>query len=134
MPVAVKWYIPLRVVDARFWGDVTVPDTDEFVRQTVALLTEAQTQAPQQVVKLLLDTSEAHHMPPIYKMMPSALPVLRFKNRGLALHITRNNAIRRLVELSAHVSQYQLMAFSTREEALQMLEKILLEDDAKHDG
>jgi hypothetical protein len=97
---------------------------NDFVKN----LTEAETHAPNTTQHILFDSTENISMPPIYRMMAQALPVLRFKNRGTMFHVTRNSTIRSLMELTAHVTKFKLRTFATREEAIRALETVLVED------
>jgi hypothetical protein len=128
MPLQVDWYIPYRVIDARVWGVFTVEEVQQMSDVFVQYLTETQTHAPNITPHILFDSTENISMPPIYRMMAQALPVLRFKNRGTMFHITRNNTMRSLLELTAHVTQFKLRTFATREETIRALETVLLEE------
>lgn len=131
MPLQVDWYIPHRVIDVRLWGVVTTDDILILAQNYVTMLTEAELQAAGPSVYLLFDTLEAQSMPPIYRMMKEGLTVLRFTNRGPAFHISRNNAIRRIVDLAAYVSPFQLYSCTNRAEAIAMLQTMLDKDQTK---
>lgn len=131
MALEFKWYIPYRVIDARLTGHLTAEGAQEVVDNFVRMLTEAQSIAPGKLCYLLFDTREAKSVPPIYLMMKQSLPVLRFKNRGHMFHITNNQTIRSIFDLTAHVSQFPIMALATREEALKALEAIMLNENLR---
>ncbi|MDX2075911.1 MAG: hypothetical protein SFZ02_05735 [bacterium] len=126
MPLHVEWYIPYRVTDARVWGVFTVEEVQQMSDIFVKYLTEASIHAPNTTPHIIFDSTENISMPPIYRMMTQALPVLRFKNRGIMFHITKNNTMRSLMELTAHVTKFKLRTFATREEAIRALEAVLI--------
>ncbi len=129
MPVEVTWYIPYRVADTKFTGIVTVKDLEYVAQRFVDLLTEAEAHAPGRMVHMFYDTTECESMPPLYLMLKQAMPVLRFKTRGTMFHITRSAALRSMLELTAHVTNFKTRAFPTREEAVRAAEAQLVNDD-----
>ncbi|MBZ0280408.1 MAG: hypothetical protein K8L97_06680 [Anaerolineae bacterium] len=131
MPLQIGWYIPYRVIDERIWGKITAEVMQQHQDMIVQMLNEAQIHAPDTRIHLLLDTTETESMPPVYMMLKTALPVLRFKNRGIMFHITRSSAIRNIIELTAHITQFQLQSYFNREEAIRTLEAKLFEDDSR---
>jgi hypothetical protein len=82
-------------------------------------------------VYYLFDDTAADSVPPAYLLFEMALPVLRFKNRGPAFHITNNRAWRNIFQLAGHIMSFPVQAFTTREEALRAIEKTMLKDDAR---
>lgn len=131
MPYHGEWLIPLRVMEARLWGVVTLDDLDHHTEVCVRLLTEAQTHAPGRTQYLLLDAGEAEYLPPMYLGVMRALPVLRFKNRGPMLFVTHNPTFKSIMNLTAHVMHFQMRTFTERQEALQHLDALLVHDDIK---
>jgi hypothetical protein len=129
MPYHADWYIPLRVAEARFWGKVDSGDLDRHSEACVRLLTEAQVHAPGRLIHLILDVSEVEVMPPTYLMMSRALPTLRFKNRDTMFVIAPKSASRSILEITAHVMNFKIRTFSTRDEALRAVEAVLLKDE-----
>lgn len=123
MPIETGWLIPYRVIDARVWGTITMDDLNPFVEAAVTLLTEAQTHSPETMVYLLYDTSKTDYLPPIYMMLKTSLPLLRFKNRGDVFHVGNNAAIRSIMELTSHVTKFKLHSFVNRDEAIRAVEK-----------
>jgi hypothetical protein len=129
MPFVIDWYIPYRVIDVRLWGEVSGDEIRQLATHFVDMLTQVQIHMPDKKPYLLYDTLEALSMPPLYLMLKEAAPVLRFKNRGPMFHITQNQAIRSIAEITAHVTQFQLLLFETRAEALRALQVALAKDD-----
>jgi hypothetical protein len=129
MPFHGEWYIPYKVLDVRLWGDVTRDEIRPLVILFVKSLTETQTHMPGKKSYLIFDTLEVNSMPPIYLMMAEALPVLRFKNRELMIHITRNQAIRAIMDINAHVTRLPMVSVETRAEALRLLETAMTKED-----
>lgn len=123
------WYIPCRVAEVRFWGPVTNEDLDIHTELCVKLLTEAQTHAPERRIHLLLDATEVTSLPPLYLMLPRALPVLRFKNRDMMFVITQKSTFRSIMEITAHVLNFSVSTFDSRPEAIQALEALMLKDE-----
>lgn len=131
MPFEIDWYIPYRVIDERTYGVITVEDLHNHTDTLARFLTEAQTHAPQHLVYQLYDDTGVERMPPAYLLFEMALPVLRFKNRGAAFHITNSRVWHNMFQLAGHIMSFQVQAFATREDALQILEKTMLKDDAR---
>ncbi|MBI5929746.1 MAG: hypothetical protein HY862_10580 [Chloroflexi bacterium] len=129
MPYQGEWYIPCRVINARLWGKAAVEDFDKHTALCVELLSQAQIQAPSASVHMLLDVEEAESLPPLYLMFARAMPVLRFKNRGVMFVITRNRTIKSIIELTAHVMNFSILMFNSRSEAMSALEATLLKED-----
>lgn len=125
MPLHVEWYLPYRVIDARFSGHVTASDIQLQVRLFVQFLSESKLMAPDKLVYLLFDTLQAESMPPFYRTLNQALPILKFKNRGPAFHVTRNSRIRHMIDLAAHVARFEVYSFSGREDAIRAIEEYL---------
>lgn len=131
MPLEAEWYIPYRVIDERVWGTLTIEETQQHSDLMVEMLKEAEIHSPGKQVYLLFDDTEAESMPPAYLLLKQALPVIRCKNRGPMFHITHSTTIRSIVELAAHVMRFKMRSFATREEALDALQKVLVEDDLR---
>lgn len=131
MPFHIEWHTPYRVIDERVWGVLTTDDIRQHTELLISMLSDAQSHAPGKLVYHVFDDTEAESMPPAYLMLKQALPVLRFKNRGLMFHITRKSTIRSIVELAAHVMRFRMHSFATREDALRALEKAMIEDDLR---
>ena len=129
MPYHADWYIPLRVAEAHFWGKVDAHDMDEHTERCVELLTEAQIHVPDRLIHLIIDASEVEVMPPTYLMIARAMPVLRFKNRDMMFLITPKSTTRSILELTAHVMNFRMRVFSTRDEAIEALEAYMLKDE-----
>ncbi len=132
MPFEIRWHVPYRVIEIHAKEYLNKEDMLAIAQHLVKMLTEAETHAPDHLVYLLYDSGDAKTMPPLYMMLKQALPVLRFKNRGPLFHVTRSKSIRSIMEITAHVANFQLRSFMTREEALHMLEAALLKDDFHH--
>jgi hypothetical protein len=128
MPVVVDWYVPYRVIDVRLSGEISHAEMRELASRFVHMLTEVQLHTPGKKPYLLYDTLEATSIPPLYLMLKDALPVLRFKNRGPMFHVTNNRSMRSMIQLTAHITQFQLFSFETRAEALRVLEGVLLKE------
>jgi hypothetical protein len=128
MPLNVDWYLPYRVIDVRLSGEVTQAEMSRMASEFVRMLTEVQLHAPSSKPYLLCDTLEAVSVPPLYLMLKDALPVLRFKNRGPMFHVTNNRSMRSMIQLTAHITQFQLFSFETRAEALRVLDAALLKE------
>jgi hypothetical protein len=129
MPFHGEWYIPYRVLELRLWGNITTEEIREITRLFVKSLTEVEAHNPRNKSYLLFDTLEVTRMPPLYLMMAEALPVLRFKNRELMVHVSRNKAIRAIMDINAHVTRLPMVSAETREEALRILEAALIKED-----
>jgi hypothetical protein len=134
MPIEIEWYHPYRVIYTRAWGVLTLDDMQQQSDGFVTLLSEGQIHMPGKLLYLIYDTLEVESMPPVYKLVKQALPVLRFKNRGPMFHITRNRTIRSIIELTAHITQFQLQSFATREEAIRALEAVMAKDELRAAG
>src|SRR5690606_2310646 len=98
MPYDGGWYIPCRVAEARFWGNIVSDDLDAHNALCIKVLTEAQEKAPGRLIHMLLDLSEVKTMPPLYLMISRAMPVIRFRNRDTMFLVTRNNVFRSILE------------------------------------
>jgi|GEM_PF-3451174 hypothetical protein len=129
MPVAVDWYVPYRVGYSRLSGNVTSDDMQEYADHCVRILTEAETHAPGKRTYMIFDALELESMPPAYLMLKQALPILRFKSRDAMFLITRNQSIRNIVELTAHVTKFKIYTFATLEEALRAVDETLRRTD-----
>lgn len=66
-------------------------------------------------------------------MLGQALPVLRYKNRGTVYHVTRSKTTRSILELTAHVMSFAVRAFASREEAMQVIDHMILQEDLTQD-
>lgn len=129
MPYQGEWHIPCRVIYARLWGKAAIDDFDEHTALCVDLLSQAQVESPTTRVHMILDVEEAESLPPLYLMFGRAMPVLRFKNRGVMFVVTRNRTIKSIIELTAHVMNFSIMMFNSRADALSALEATLLKED-----
>lgn len=129
MPLHVEWYLQYRVIDARFSGEVNANDIQKQVRMFVQFLSESQLQAPGRPVYLLFDTLEAESMPPFYQTLNKAIPILKFRNRGPAFHVTRNRKIRSIIDLAAHIARFQVYTYETREDAIRDIEAHLVREN-----
>jgi hypothetical protein len=127
MPYYGDWYIVHKVIEARFWGHVSVEETDVHNDVCVRLLTVAQQHAPNSTVYLLFDAGEAESFPPLYLRFAQGMRVLRFQNRGTMFLVVRNNAIRSVLEVTAHISRHHLplQVFEDRQAALDAIERVL---------
>ncbi|MDX2139260.1 MAG: hypothetical protein SF123_14335 [Chloroflexota bacterium] len=132
MPLSVDWYIPYRVAEARLWGVLSVEEMQHYADECVRVLTESETHAPGKRTYMIMDALELESIPPVYLMLKQALPVLRFKSRDAMFLITRNQAIRNILELTAHVTKFKLHTFATREEALRAVDDALRRSDLAH--
>ena len=130
MPYEARWYLAHKVMEARFWGEVSINDTDQHSDACVQMLTEAQSQSPTSLVYLLFDALEAENFPPLYLHISQGIRVLKFKNRGAMFAITSNRGIRSIFEITAHLTRehFPLRLFSDRESAVQSLESYLARD------
>lgn len=130
MPYHGDWYVVHKVIEARFWGHVTVDETDTHNDVCVRLLTEAQALDPNNIIYLLFDAGEAESFPPLYLRFAQGLRVLRFQNRGTMFLIVRNSAIRSVFEVTAHISRHHLpmRVFQERQAALHAIESYLARD------
>lgn len=126
MPHHVGWHIPLWVLEARFEGRVVVSEMSQLAEAYIQFLTEAEQQAPGRMIYLLFDTSDAENMPPMYSMLAYGLPVLKFKNRGPAFHVTRSGVIRKMIEVTAFVSGFKVTTYATRDSAIKAIEAVLI--------
>lgn len=129
MPYRAEWHIPYRVINARVWGHVTAEDLKEHTNRRSAMLAEAGLHAPDKRVHLLYDALDAHSHPATYFDISQAMPILRSKNRGPMYLITTSDEIKSILELTAYVLDYQLLVFSTKEAALQVIEMALIKED-----
>jgi hypothetical protein len=127
MPYHGDWYIVHKVIEARFWGQVTVEETDIHNDVCVQLLTEAQALDPDNTIYLLFDAGEVDSFPPLYLRFAQGLRVLRFQNRGTMFLVVRNSAIRSIFEVTAHISRHHLplRVFQERQEAIDAIETVL---------
>jgi hypothetical protein len=128
MPVKIDWYVSYRVIDVRLSGEVTQAEIRYMASRFVELLTEVQVHEPRRKPYLLCETLEAISVPPLYLMLKEAMPVLRFKNRGPMFHVTQSRSMRSMIQLTAHITQFQLFSFETRAEALRVLDAALLKE------
>lgn len=122
MPIEIKWHIPYRVIDERAWGDLTQADTVYHSENIIRLMNEALAHDPEQIVCLLYDDTETTSMPPIYLMLKEIVPLMHFKNRGTMYHITSNDRLRSIINLTGYIMKFPIRTFSTREDALRALE------------
>lgn len=129
MPLQIDWYVHYRVIDAQMIGVVTLDDVEVMSQRFVELLADAQANVPGRILYLLYDTTGVESMPPLYRMMKQALPVLKFNNRGPMFHATRNQTIRNIIDLAANITRFQALAFATREEAIRAIESRLALDN-----
>lgn len=130
MPQTMEWYIPYRILRSHFWGRCTDEDTIEFTTGAVRFLTEAQIHAPGNLIYNVMDASEMESMPPIYLMLPRAIPTMGFKNRGPLYLVTRQSNIRRIFELTAHIMAFNLRFYNTWDEAIQAAEAAVARDSS----
>ncbi len=128
MACEMEWHLPYCILKSRISGRCTDEDTITFTSDAVKFLTEAQTKAPDQTVYNVLDTLEAESFPPIYLMLPRALPTMRFKNRGPLYLVTSKQSIRHIFELTAHIMAFPIRAFSTWDEAIEAAEMAATKD------
>lgn len=131
MPHHGEWLIPLRVVQVRMWGVVTETELEGYSELGVQFLSEARAHDPKRLVYLLLDVTEVESFPLPYLMIPRALPVLRFRNRGPVFFVTRNQSLKNILHLTAHIMRFSHRTFSTREEAIQAIKTTLGRDELK---
>lgn len=131
MPYHGEWLVPLRVIGARAWGVMTMDDVDKHTALCVRLLTEAQAHASDNLVYYLFNVLEVESMPPIYLTVSRSLPLLQFKNRGPMFYVTRSQTFRSLMNLTAHVMDFQLRVFNDQASALQAIEVTMLKDDMR---
>jgi hypothetical protein len=129
MPFSGDWYIPYSVIEVRFWGKVDVHDLDQFFELCVKLLTEAQIHAPDRRLHLVVDGMDIETMPPTYLMIARTMPMLRFKNRDRMFLITQKSTTRSILELTAHVMNFPMSIFNTRDEALQAVEALIVKNE-----
>lgn len=130
MPYQAQWYLPYKVIEARVWGRMTLEDWEQHRQSSARMLTEAQIHAPGSTVYLLMDTLDAESMPPIYLTIPKGQRVLKFKNRGTLFLIVQNDAIRSIMEVTAHITSepFLLRIFKERQAALDALTATLAKD------
>lgn len=123
MPYSVGWYRPCEVVDARFWGHVSLEDMEGYTDRCVELLTEAETHAPHVRLQIIVDATEAESIPPLYRMFNQGIRTLRFSNRDTMFLVTRNSQVRSVIEIVAHLAgqHFKLKVFAERDEALAAL-------------
>lgn len=131
MPLKIEWLIPYRIIDERLSGKLSPDEFTQVSQTVVAMLAEADREMPGKLVYLLLDASEVESMPPPYLMLRQALPVLRLKNRGLMVHVTRKALVRNMIELTAHVMRFRMQAFSDRDQAIEALMTAMIDDDIR---
>jgi hypothetical protein len=132
MPLQIQWYIPYKVIDEQIWGKVTIEEIQQQIDLWVDMLNKAQVHAPEKKVYLLFDDTNVEKMPPAYLMIPQALPVLKFQNRGPMFHITHKRPISNIIEIAAHVMGFEIRTFTVREEAIRELEITLMREVQKH--
>ena len=58
--------------------------------------------------------------------------VANVANRDTMFFIARKSKIRSILELTAHVMNFSMRIFNTRDEALQALEAVLLKDEIRN--
>ena len=133
MPYHGDWHIVHKVIEARFWGRVTVEETDVHNDVCVRLLTEAQARDPNNTIYLLFDAGAAETFPPMYLRFAQGLRVLRFQNRGTMFLVVRNSAIRSVFEGTAHISRHHLplRVFQERQAALDAIEACIAKDSLR---
>ena len=130
MPFEANWYRLHQVIDIRFWGEVSMVDTDQYVDACMQLLSEAHAAAPKHIVHQLCDTLDATHFPPMYLHFTHGIRLLRYKNRGTKFLIAANSTIKRVVEVTARVSggHFPLRIFDQRHSAIAAVESYLARD------
>jgi len=130
MPYQASWHVVHKVMEARFWGKVSLEDTDHHTEACVRMLTEAQNHNPTEMVYLLLDALEAENFPPLYQLFARNGRVLKFKNRGPMFAITRDSAIKSIFEVTAYMTREHVpfRLFSERQDAIDALEGYLASD------
>lgn len=126
-----EWLIPLRVIHVKVSGVVTPAELDIHTETIAKLLSEAQAHDPKRMIHLLMDAGEVESFPMFYLMVPTAMPVLRFQNRGTMFFVTSSQKLKSIINLSAHIMRFSHRTFSTREEALEALEVAIARDDLK---
>ncbi len=133
MPFHINWYLLHRVIEVRLEGDVSMDDMRTQTDLIRVMLDDAEHHAAGRRVFVLLDTLMVKTMPPAYLMLGQALPVLRYKNRGTVYHVTRSKTTRSILELTAHVMSFAVRAFASREEAMQVIDYMILQEDLTQD-
>ena len=131
MPFFGGWYIPYTAIEVRIWGKVDVHDLDQFFELSMNLLAEAQIQVPGKRLHLIADGLQIETMPPTYLMISRTMPMLRFKNRDSMFLITQKSTTRSILELTAHVMNFPIHVFNTRDEALRAVEALILKNEIR---
>jgi hypothetical protein len=127
----IEWHIPFHVLKARFYGDITLADMQDYDVQLIGFLQEALEKNPRQKIHLVVDGLEITSMLPLYKMLPMGVKVMQYKNRGLAIMATKNNRVRTIFEITSHIlrkSNFQIRFVSSEAEAFQVLDSILAKE------
>lgn len=130
MPHKMEWYIQYQILQSHFWGPCTDQDTIDFTTAAVHFLTESQIHAPGRLIYNVMDATKIESMPPIYLMLPRAIPTMHFKNRGPLYLVTRQSNIRRIFELTAHIMAFNLRFFNHWDEAIQAAEAAVSRDSS----
>lgn len=131
MPLHPQWHIQHRVIYVYATGHIVNAELDAYTAALVEMLTDAQTNAPGVKVYLLFNGLEVESYPPTYLMLKSALPVLRFKNRGTMFHVTKSRMMRSILELTAHVMKFPIRSFNTLEEGTRAVEAAVARDEQR---
>lgn len=132
MPFSVGWYLVHQVSEARLWGHVTLDEMEAYTDRCVDVLTEAQINAPDTRIHMLVDALDAESLPPIYRMFNQGMRTLRFKNRDTMFLVTRNGGqVRSVIELASRLAgeHFALKVFSDREQAIAALTAAMAKKD-----
>lgn len=126
MPYQAEWHIPNRLVYARGWGRMTVQDMELHTAMCMKFLTEAEQNVPGGRVTMIFDALEVESIPPLYLMLPSALPVLRMQNRTESMiFVSINKGMRTILQLTGHVMNFKVRFAASSQEAIEIAESIL---------
>jgi len=130
MPIHVDWYLLHHVIRERVWGHATQEDLNQHFDACKQMLAEAYTLSPQNKVHLLVDARDAESLTPLYLAVDRGSQILQFKNRGTLFLVTRNRAVRTVVELTARIggTHFPLRVFNEHEAALEALTSYLAQD------
>lgn len=125
-----EWHIPNRLVYAKGWGRMTKQDMELHTAMCIKFLSEAEQNLPGGRVTMIFDALEVESIPPLYLMLPSALPVLRMQNRTEAMiFVSMNKGMRTILQMTGHVMNFKVRFAASQQEALEIAEGILHQEN-----
>lgn len=120
MPITHQWIIPKRVIYVRWYGDITVEETQEANRATARFLAEG---IP--LIHMLRDDSAVTSIPPVtLRQILDTLKAVRHPDFGWAVNIGYSNAfVGTFINLYSKFTRIHIHRCETVEDGLAFLKQ-----------